>query len=144
PQNALSPGNLGEEGSALGTTAASMTFTLRESQVHQILIRSWSFALRAEGLSPRTVANYESAVNRFAEWLEAELGRGLTTATIHDARAFIAHRGEQSPFVANMAWRALRSFYRWAEAEGESENIADRICGLWVGERWIRLDTSSQ
>ena len=60
------------------------------------------------------MANYESHVTRFSEWL----GTPLTTATIHDARAFIADRGEQSPFVANIAWRALRSFYRWAEAQG--------------------------
>src|SRR5262245_8137590 len=84
-----------------------------------MLIKSWTFALRAEGLSPGTISNYSREVRRF----QATVSDQLLTATSHDARAFIAQRQEASPFSASMAWRALRSFYRWCAAK---EEYADR------------------
>jgi site-specific recombinase XerD len=91
--------------------------------VSDILIRSWTFALRAEGLSPGTISNY----SREVRWFQAALDDVLTTATSHDCRAYIAHRQERSPFSANMAWRSLRSFYRWCASEDECADVTVKI-----------------
>jgi site-specific recombinase XerD len=88
-----------------------------------ILVKSWTFALRAEGLSPGTISNYTREVRRFSHAMAGQ----LLTATSHDCRAFIAARQEVSPFSANMAWRSLRSFYRWCAAEEECGDITTKI-----------------
>lgn len=88
-----------------------------------ILIRSWTFALRAEGLSPRTIYNYRADMVRFEQTVDGL----LTTATVHHAREYIAARLEVSPYCANYAWRSLRSFYRWAASEDECPDITVKI-----------------
>jgi hypothetical protein len=66
------------------------------------------------------VSNYESQVSRFAVWL----GHSLITATVHEVRALIAHRGEQSPFVANMAGVPYAPSTAGAPPKAECANIA--------------------
>src|SRR5262249_14660085 len=73
-------------------------------------------------------------------------GGGTGSDDRHYPRGEGVHRrpGEQSPFVANMAWRALRSFYRWADAEGECENIAERIRQAKMPIRTVKSVTEEQ
>lgn len=91
--------------------------------MNEILRKSWTFALRAEGLSPGTIANYDREVRKFCAFRDEP----LVTATVHHCREFLAQRQETSPFAANMGWRALRSLYRWLAVEGECGDITVNI-----------------
>ncbi len=66
-------------------------------------------------LAPRTLAIYRIHLADFASWLREPLAQ----ATTGDLRAyFLALRERRNPGGQHQAFRVLRTFYRWLEAEG--------------------------
>lgn len=80
----------------------------------QHLIRSWAYSWASQGRSPATMAEMKPFVERF----QSVVADTLMTATRGDCEQFIA--GYASPFRANYAWRALRSFYAWLAEEEDT------------------------
>ncbi len=76
-------------------------------------------ALQSQDKSPATTRKYESALRDFAAWLGvADLDpAALTPAQAQGYRQRLLDQGQQ-PASVNLALAALRSYGRWAEAQG--------------------------
>jgi integrase len=85
------------------------------------LIRSWAYAWASQGRSAKTMKEMRPFIERF----ESHLGMTLVTATRADCEQFIA--GHVSPFRANYAWRALRSFYAFLAEEEDCVSPMARV-----------------
>jgi integrase len=84
---------------------------------------SWKRALLAENKSPSTVAVYTSAVDRLADYLEANHG-AATVAEIERSHVegFVTGLLEtRAPATASNRYRALQAFFVWCIREGELE-----------------------
>ena len=79
-------------------------------------LRSWQFALRAAGRSPRTVETYMEAGSQ----LVTAVG-DPTKATRADIASFLLSLTERGckPATVSVRFRALQQFYKWLVAEGE-------------------------
>jgi site-specific recombinase XerD len=87
----------------------------------RVLGRYWRLSLRAQGKSKMTLATYLSALDRLADFLEAN---GMPTDAANVKRehveAFIAHLLEtRKPATASNRYRALQAYWRFLVEEGE-------------------------
>lgn len=86
------------------------------------LVDSFRLALESENKSPRTLETYGQALDLFTEWLTSQQHNGLASSvTRDDVSGFIAAllaKGNK-PATASNRFRALKTFFRWAEQEGE-------------------------
>src|SRR4029453_2308558 len=88
-----------------------------------LLAREWQRTLRSENKSVNTVRIYLFAVRRFGDWSAARTPT-VTPDRVRTRhiREFIAELIERtSPANAHTNYRALRTFFRWLEAEEEIE-----------------------
>jgi len=70
---------------------------------------------QVRNLAPTTLAIYRRHLGDLASWLR----KPLSEASIDDLRAyFLALRERRNPGGQHQAFRTLRAFYRWLEAEG--------------------------
>jgi site-specific recombinase XerD len=89
----------------------------------QRLAHGYRLSLEASNKSPSTVEVYLSALERFAEWLEAH-GRStsVTEVTRADVEGFIASLlTTRAPATAHNRFRALKTFFGWCVDEEELE-----------------------
>lgn len=88
--------------------------------------RSWTRALRAKNLSPRTIVNYLDASRALrAHTDEADLA-AVTAAELQDF--FAAQAADNSPTTAAIRFRALQQFFKWAlEEEVRDDNPIARL-----------------
>jgi integrase/recombinase XerC len=101
-------------------------------------IRDWFAALEHErGATPHTLAAYQRDLRQFLDWLKGELGHAPCLADLArlDAkrfRAFMAHRRRAGFSGRSLArsMSALRSFFRWLEAEELMRNRGIRQIAL--------------
>ena len=101
-------------------------------------IADWFAALTHErGAAAHTLAAYERDLRQFLAWLRGELGHAPCLADLArlDAkrfRAFMAHRRRAGFSGRSLArtMSALRSFYRWLEAEEVMSNRGVRQVAL--------------
>ncbi len=87
----------------------------------EALASSYQLSLEAGNKSPRTIQTYLEAIQRLTTFLE-RTGRPTVARTIRreHIEAFIAHLlATQSPATASNRYRALHSFFTWAEEEDE-------------------------
>jgi site-specific recombinase XerD len=87
------------------------------------LAESYKRHLRAGNKSTKTTETYGEALRRFAAWLHSQ-GHStvVTDVTRHDVEAFMGHLLERyAPATAHNRYRALRTFFQWAEDEEEIE-----------------------
>lgn len=85
------------------------------------LIRSWAYAWASRGRSAKTMREMRPFVERF----ECVTSDTFLTATRANCEQFIA--SHTSPFRANYAWRALRSFYGFLAEEEEIVSPMARV-----------------
>ncbi|MCA1703391.1 MAG: phage integrase N-terminal SAM-like domain-containing protein [Actinobacteria bacterium] len=87
----------------------------------RILGADYRLALEAENKSSQTVAVYGSAIQRFAEWLEANARPTVASRiTRKDCQGFIEHLlTTRKPATAHNRFRELKTFFRWLEIEDE-------------------------
>jgi site-specific recombinase XerD len=85
------------------------------------LAQGYRLSLEAGNKSPATVVVYLSALERFAEWLEAhDRSTSVADVTRGDVEGFIAHLLEsRAPATAHNRFRALKTFFGWCLDEGE-------------------------
>jgi site-specific recombinase XerD len=86
------------------------------------LAKDYRLSLEAENKTQSTVAVYGSAIERFAEWLEAR-GRstGVTDINRKDCRGFIDHLlKNRRPATAHNRFRALKTFSAGSSAKARS------------------------
>jgi site-specific recombinase XerD len=78
-------------------------------------------SLLAENKSKSTIAVYTSAVDRFADYLDAHgMPVAVASLTRDHVESFIAYLLEHSkPATAANRYRALQAFFRWLTEEGE-------------------------
>jgi site-specific recombinase XerD len=93
---------------------------VRESTTLGDAADRWRVALRAQGRSPITVAEYRTGVQQLEVWCDAH---GHPTAvsemTVGDVRGFSEHLvATRSPATARARYCALKSFFRWTTNEG--------------------------
>jgi len=105
-------------------------------------IASFLTDCQVRNLAPRTVAIYRRHLQDLGAWL----GRPLSEATTDDLRAyFLSLRERRNPGGQHQAFRVLRTFYRWLEAEGVlSSNPMQRLKPPRVPEKVLEpvpLDT---
>jgi integrase/recombinase XerC len=101
-------------------------------------IADWFAALEHErGATPHTLAAYRRDLRQFLDWLKGELGHAPCLADLArlDAkrfRAFMAHRRRAGFSGRSLArsMSALRSFFRWLEAEELMRNRGVRQVAL--------------
>jgi site-specific recombinase XerD len=115
-----------------GTAVERRTTPLEEAYAH--------FRLDRQGLpvSPATLRLYEHTIGRFLRWVRTEHPEirrfeDLDVMVVREYRAYLASRpglrGKQiQPETLSGADRALRTFFRWATAEGYA--VAPRILQL--------------
>lgn len=89
------------------------------------LTASYRIALEGERKSPRTLETYGQSLDLFAAYL-GELGHTMAVGDItrDHVAGFIASllaKGNK-PNTASIRFRALKTFFRWAETEGEIEH----------------------
>jgi len=83
--------------------------------VNDLHVRAYRRALRARNLSDRTVETYLAAVAA----LRRHLGDAdLAAASTDDLLGFVQAQLSLSAATASIRYRALRQFFKWAEAEG--------------------------
>ena len=87
------------------------------------MAESFRRALMAENKSPRTVQTYLESVARFREFLVAErLPVAVAAIRREDIEAFMTDLlARFKPATASVRYRALQTFFKWLEAEGELE-----------------------
>lgn len=86
------------------------------------LLPSWRRSLRARNLSGDTVALYIGTLARFCDWLDQD-GRPDTADEIgtDDCRAWLeVIAASRAAATAQTYHRALRQFFKWCVAEGET------------------------
>lgn len=85
------------------------------------LLQSFRRHLRAENKAERTIQTYTESLQRLADFLEAQ-GMPTDPAVVsrEHVEAFISHLLERhKPATAANRYRALQTFFRWLEGEGE-------------------------
>jgi site-specific recombinase XerD len=88
-----------------------------------VLAESYRLSLEAQNKSPRTIQTYLEAIARLDSYLvEHGLTHEVRLIRREDVEGFIvALLATQSPATAANRYRALQSFFRWAEEEEEVE-----------------------
>ena len=78
-----------------------------------------AYIARVEGFSPETVRAYEGHLEAYGRWCARESVNALEP-DIHDLRGYLAHLNRASYATHTIAAHlsAVRSFFRWAHAEG--------------------------
>ncbi len=85
------------------------------------LLTSWRRSLAARRSSPATIATYTSAVERMADYLEAQ-GMPIRVGAIRreHVEAFVADLlTRRAPATAHNRYRGVQAFFSWALEEGE-------------------------
>jgi site-specific recombinase XerD len=87
------------------------------------LAESYRLSLEAQNKRPRTVQTYLEAIARLDTFLlGAGLPRVVSALRRDHLESFITNvLATQSPATANNRYRALHSFFKWAEEDGEIE-----------------------
>lgn len=85
------------------------------------MAESFRRALMAENKSPRTVQTYLESVDRFREFLVAgNLAVAVAAIRREDVEAFMTDLlARFKPATASVRYRALQTFFKWLQAEGE-------------------------
>lgn len=85
------------------------------------LLQSFRRHLRAENKAERTIQTYTESLQRLADFLEAQgMPTDPTVVSREHIEAFISHLLERhKPATAANRYRALQTFFRWLEGEGE-------------------------
>jgi site-specific recombinase XerD len=94
---------------------------VRDADVTDALVGSWTRHLRAANRSPKTIKSYRAAAEQFAAFL-AEQGHSadLTAVARSDVEAFIAELcATRSASTAATRYRGLQQLFSWLAAEGE-------------------------
>ncbi len=101
--------------------APIQALTLPTTDDISINLQSFIRHLRAENLSPKTCRTYEEAVNGLDAYLAANgMPRLLTNIRREHIESFIQDQiTRHSPATASVRYGGLRSFFKWAEEEGE-------------------------
>jgi site-specific recombinase XerD len=105
---------------AIEATTKGANPTTRPDDV-RALLTSWRRSLAARRSSPATVATYTSAVERMADFLEAQ-GMPTRVGAIRreHVEAFIADLlTRRAPATAHNRFRGCQAFFAWALEEGE-------------------------
>jgi site-specific recombinase XerD len=105
---------------AIQTTTKSANATTSPDDV-RALLTSWRRSLAARRVSPATIATYTSAVERLADFLEAQ-GMPTRVGAIRreHVEAFIADLlTRRSPATAHNRYRGCQAFFTWATEDGE-------------------------
>lgn len=86
------------------------------------LATSWQLALDADGYAANTLISYTRALHSFAAWLgEHHPDTGPADVVRDHVRAWVVHvRDSTSSGTARSHFPAVRHFYRWMVAEGET------------------------
>ena len=84
----------------------------------EMLIHRWEDWMMARGLSDETIRQYKYAMYRLQG--ETRPAKGLTEMTQEDIIAFLAKLGKRAA-AKTTYFRAFRSFYTWAYAQGDIE-----------------------
>lgn len=83
---------------------------------------------RAQGFSPKTIAFYRSELGLFAAWVKARGILETTAISPNDLRAYLLSVAERrKPAAAHCSYRAVKTFFRWIEAEFAPENWTNPI-----------------
>ena len=94
--------------------------TTRPGEIRS-LAGSWRRSLAARRVSPATIATYGSAVERMADYLEAQ-GMPTDVGVIRreHVEAFISDLlGRRAPATAHNRFRGVQAFFSWAQEQGE-------------------------
>jgi site-specific recombinase XerD len=101
------------------TTKGANTITSPDDV--RALLTSWRRSLAARRSSPATVATYTSAVERMADFLEAQgMPTGVARIRREHVEAFVADLlTRRAPATAHNRYRGVQAFFAWALEEGE-------------------------
>jgi site-specific recombinase XerD len=85
------------------------------------LLTSWRRSLAARRSSPATIATYTSAVERMADFLDAQgMPTRVSTIRREHVEAFVADLlTRRAPATAHNRYRGVQAFFTWALEEGE-------------------------
>ncbi len=86
------------------------------------LVESWVRSLRADGLSPRTLENYASAVRSLTAWSESVgLPVDPLEQTTDHMRRYVAAQldGDAARGSTVTRWRCLQQWFKWLVEEDE-------------------------
>lgn len=105
---------------AVQATTKGANPTTRPDDV-RALLSSWRRSLAARRSSPATVATYTSAIERLADFLDAQgMPTGVGAIRREHVEAFIADLlTKRAPATAHNRYRGCQAFFTWALEEGE-------------------------
>src|SRR4051794_1915952 len=88
------------------------------------LATSFELSLRAENKSPRTIEKYLVTLRQFTESLPLKGDTDVAKVTRDDVRRWLdGMRDRVSPSTVQLRHVALRQFWKWAEREGEANDL---------------------
>lgn len=85
------------------------------------LVQSWRLSLRARNRAPRTVELYTDSLAQFARYLHtAGMPTRMSSITREHVESYLADvLDRNSASTAQVRYKCLRQFWKWAAAEGE-------------------------
>jgi len=108
----------------LSDTRTNLTHALSQAEWLEDWAIEFIKAKKIEGLSPNTIRIYEQQLKHFLAFCEAQLLQQVSQVTASDIRNFLLWLQGQghNPGGQHVAYRILKTFFRWYDLEAEPEN----------------------
>jgi integrase/recombinase XerD len=113
----------------LSNTKSTVTHALSQAD----WIEDWAIefikAKKIEGLAPNTLRIYQQQLKHFLTFCRAQMIEQIPQVTASDIRNFLLWLGEEghNPGGQHVAYRILKTFFRWYDLEAEPENWRNPI-----------------
>lgn len=105
-------------------TQTSVTHALSQADWLQDWTIEFIKTKKIEGLSANTLRIYEQQLKHFLAFCEAQMLQQVSQVTASDIRNFLLwlHEGGHNPGGQHVAYRILKTFFRWYDLEAEPAN----------------------